>query len=490
MRAVLENDKSTTADINYASQTLKLLGQAIPNPVKVAQVIQAKLKEDDSLQSLGHALHAAALLGDAGKFMNSRIEDVVVQADEIDGRMLQWEGGLSTTSLLLTGLLKTPGAKPLTQAQADKFATYLLNRRSVQNPKGVVALLEALNALSSSNVSPVSITLVGPPYIKTDKPDLQLRISDLLGNALKPVPSPVIAQSATRVTDDVVVLSKQTLTPGTNPTDFSLPLRLEPGQYKIALSAGSHSSSVSVRVLGPVTLKTFEIGLGDADGSAAARLTKLQYPNKLSTTLQADSSQHLIVKFSLDHSVHQSFLKLSSGKREIIFVAEKDNSQMYKIEVNLAQELSHSGIFDVELILGDSVMSNSLLWNVGKLEVKLGTSEPPSTVTRGAKPEIHHLFRPAEKRPPHVVSMFFTFLVAAPLLLLLLMWIKIGINFSNFTITALPFHLGLASILGLFTMFWIKLDMFTTCGWLIPLGAFTFLAGNRLLSRIAKQKKH
>lgn len=435
-------------------------------------------------------MHAAAFLGNAGKFMLDRVEDVVVQADEVDSKMLQWEGGLTITSLLLTGLLKLPGAQPLTQVQADKFATYLLNRRTVQNPRGAVALIEALQALSSSNVSPVSITLLGSSYVTNIKPELHVQVSNILGKPLKQAPTQVIAQSATRITDDVVVLSKQPLSQGKESTEFILPLAIDPGHYKIAITAGTHTTSVTVHVLGPVTIKSFEVGLGDADGTAATKLTKLQSPNKLPTTLQADSSQHLIVKFTLERNVHQTFLKLSSGKREIIFVAEKDSNQVYKIEVNLAQELAHSGLFNMELILGDSIMSNSIQWNIGQLEVKLGATEPPSSSNRGPKPEIKHLFRPAEKRPPQVVSMFFSALVAAPLLLLFILWAKIGINFKNFSVAALPFHIGFASILGLFTMFWLKLDMFTTCGWLIPLGAFTFLAGNRLLSKIAKQRKH
>lgn len=60
----------------------------------------------------------------------------MVQADEVDGKLLQWEGGLSTTSLIITGLLKFPTANALNQAQADKLANYLLSRVTVQTPKG------------------------------------------------------------------------------------------------------------------------------------------------------------------------------------------------------------------------------------------------------------------------------------------------------------------------------------------------------------------
>lgn len=490
LKAVLDNEKSSTADIRYSVESLSLVGHAPPAPAKIGLFLQKRLKVDDSLQSLGHALHASTLLGPAGHFALDRVEDVVVQADEIDGRLLQWEGGLTTTSLLLTGLLRLQNAKPLTQVQADKFASYLLTRKSVQTPKGVLALLQAIVALTKSNVSPVSFSFIDSSQVTVDKPDLRIRISDLLGNPLATVPSPVVAQSATRVADDVVVMSKKPLTPGSQRTEFVLSLRLDPGQYKISLTAGSHTATLTARVLGPVTLNWLEIGVSYADSTTLPRLTRLQPPSKLSSPLQADSSQQLIVKVNLDRIVHQVFLRLYSGKREIIFVAEPDNTKLYKIEVNLAQELGYSGTFDLELIIGDSVVSNPIRWVLGTVEAKLGAAQPPSQpVAKGPKPEIKHLFRPAEKRPPKAVSMFFTVLAAAPILLLLLIWFKLGINLKNFTVLALPFHIGLASILGLFVCFWWKLNMFTTCYLLVPIGTFTFLAGHRLLSHIANQKK-
>lgn len=87
------------------------------------------------------------------------------------------------------------------------------------------------------------------------------------------------------------------------------------------------------------------------------------------------------------------------------------------------------------------------------------------------------------------MSLFFTALTAAPFLILLILWGKIGVNISNFSTLAIPFHLGFGAILGLFTLFWLKLDMFTTCAWLIPIGGFTFFAGHRLLSHMARSKK-
>ncbi|KAL3283347.1 hypothetical protein HHI36_006495 [Cryptolaemus montrouzieri] len=489
LRNVLTKEKSSLSDLRFSVEALKAVGENAPNPAKISQLLQSKLKEDDSLQSLGHALHASVHLGSHGKFALDRVEDIVVQLDEVNGKLLQWEGGLSTTSLLLTGLLNLEGIKPLTQIQADKIANYLLTRKTVQTSKGIVVLLEAIKALTSSSVSPVSIGVIGKPSVSIEKPELKVRVSDLLGSPLKPVPGPVVAVSATRVVDDVVVLSKKPLSAGSGPTEFTLPLLLDPDHYQIVLSAGSHTVNLHVRVLGPVNIKSFEIGLADVDGTSGTQLTKLDFPNKLTKGLQADSSHLLISKFSLSRSVHQTFLRLHSPKKEIIFIAEVDSNKLYKIEVNINSEFTYSGVFDMELILGDPVMSNPIKWNLGKIDINLGKTEPELKSTKGPKPEIKHLFRQAEKRPSTTVSLLFSILTAAPLLLLLILWLKIGLNFSNFSVISLPFHLGFGSILCLFLCFWLKLDMFTTCAWLIPLGIFTFLSGHKVLSKIANSKK-
>jgi len=47
---------------------------------------------------LGYTFHIAADLGTPAAFAFDRIEDAVVQADEVDGQYLQFEGGLSITS--------------------------------------------------------------------------------------------------------------------------------------------------------------------------------------------------------------------------------------------------------------------------------------------------------------------------------------------------------------------------------------------------------
>lgn len=105
----------------------------------------------------------------------------------------------------------------------------------------------------------------------------------------------VIAQSGTRLADDVVVLSKQALTQKPNePTTFVLNLnkiKAQYGLYKIALSAAGKTANVNVAVLGEIQVSSVELGIGDVDGTTSPKLTTVTYPNKLTEKLQADHLQ-------------------------------------------------------------------------------------------------------------------------------------------------------------------------------------------------------
>ncbi|CAB4024696.1 Dolichyl-diphosphooligosaccharide--glycosyltransferase subunit 2, partial [Paramuricea clavata] len=112
------------------------------------------------------------------------------------------------------------------------------------------------------------------------------------------------------------------------------------------------------------------------------------------------------------------------------------------------------------------------------------------------KPEIEHMFRQPEKRPPKTVSTAFTILALLPLLILFVAWLKLGVNLSNFqfSIPAIVFHVGLGVVLffvGIFLLmyaFWTCLNMFSTLKLLGLVGSVTFLAGNSLLASLAAQR--
>ena len=103
------------------------------------------------------------------------------------------------------------------------------------------------------------------------------------------------------------------------------------------------------------------------------------------------------------------------------------------------------------------------------------------------KPEIVHRFREPEKRPPVLVSFAFTAAVLAPVPILLLSWYLIGLNLSRFrfSLSALLFHGSLGLIFALYTLFYIRLNMFVTMKCLSGVLVIAFLSGYYLLRGLA-----
>lgn len=531
--AIIDKETSTIPELYHAISAYVSLAQKLSESSisKVVKTLQAALKKDDNLSNLGYPFHIAAILGPVGSFAIDRIEDAIVQADEVDGRFLQFEGGLSVTSLVVTGIARLSAAQkkppPVTPQQIVKMTNYLLSRRSVQQAKGAVKLLEALKIIVNNEFNkPICITLADTSnVVSVQQPYVTVKVSDILGNPLVIVPT-VIANSATRVDDDVVVISKQNFKP--SPKDKTLfmmnfmDIKPQRGFYKITVSAGAVFNTVMVKVLSEVKVDYLEIGTGDADQTTQPKLTKVVYPNKLGQKIEADSQQKVVMRFLLRDiasdkpmRVHQAFVRLSaidnSGDdkhmREVIFVAEPDASNVYKFDMPVGSDAqtfgSRSGDYNVDLIIGDAILNNPFQWNLAVVRLKFpeptatdATATKSTTIKQKSstftpKPEIKHMFREPEKRPPIFVSNLFTGLCAAPVLLLLILWIKLDVNIAKFpfSLSAIMFHVGLGSIFVLFGIFWMKLNMFVTLRYLLGLGIVTFLAGSKLLSHIAQSQK-
>nr|POF16954.1 dolichyl-diphosphooligosaccharide--protein glycosyltransferase subunit 2 [Quercus suber] len=160
-----------------------------------------------------------------------------------------------------------------------------------------------------------------------------------------------------------------------------------------------------------------------------------------------------------------------------------------------------SGRYDIELTVGDAVMENSFLRAVGHVELDLPEAPekaprpPPLAVDPssryGPKAEITHIFRSPEKRPPQELSLAFLGLTLLPLVGFLIGLLRIGVNLKNFPTSAVPatfallFHLGIAAVLLLYVLFWLKLDLFITLKTLCFLGTFLMFVGHRILSHLA-----
>ena len=128
--------------------------------------------------------------------------------------MLQFEGGLSVTSIVLTGAFalaeKVGKSVPMTGEQAVKFSNYLMSRKSVGQAKGGFHLLEAVLTMANNKQHvPVSVSLAGSVAVSSTHPVITVLVSDLAGGSLGQME--VTLDSATRQRDGAVILAKEKL---------------------------------------------------------------------------------------------------------------------------------------------------------------------------------------------------------------------------------------------------------------------------------------
>ncbi|KAL0851575.1 hypothetical protein ABMA28_007357 [Loxostege sticticalis] len=515
---VLDKKDVTIPELYYAVYTLKALGKgSIYDKEDGLKNLIQLLKKDDSPANYGYVFALCEHMG-CGAWTVSHAEGVLLAADESDARALHFDGGLPVTSMLLSTITRSykqqKKPSPLSEEQRYKFAEYVLSRRSVTSPKGAALLLDAATALADDQPTPISIAIKGKKYVTSESDSIEFSITDLLGRPVPGLkPDDVVAQSGTRLADDVVVLSKQPLAQKPNePTTFVLNLskiKAQYGLYKIALSAGGKTANVNIAVLGEIQVSSIEVGIGDVDGTTSPKVTTVTYPNKLAEKLQADHLQKVTLKFTVRDkwnkpaTVQQAFVRVANGNDETIFVAEPDNSKAYKVDLNVGSLSKHvraaNGAYSLSVLVGDSAAAAPIAWQLGDIHFNfgrdgnaLGEVLPKSGAGhRGPLPEIAHVFRQPEPRPSRVVSDVFAAAAAAPLLLLIVLWLKLGLNFSNFpfTLSSLLFHLSLGASLLLYYVLWVQLSMFDTLRYLLPLAGLTFLSGHRLLRRLVSNKQ-
>ncbi|XP_071854727.1 dolichyl-diphosphooligosaccharide--protein glycosyltransferase subunit 2-like isoform X2 [Apostichopus japonicus] len=519
------SESAEVADLFFAVSTQSALGL----PIKSADIVKALdtgLKRDDSILGTSYALHIASQLSketNVDKYFEL-IEDIVAQADTIDDKYLQFDN-LQQASVFVTGaytLATKVNKKPLiTDEQAVQLANYILTRKATQTIRNAYLVVAALKSFSGNTFQvPVAFSLSGSMAISKEDPFVKVGVSDVMSKSLGKLT--VKASSVVGREDDETLASNQAFAATKDETIYQLDLmksKPSPGFYIIQLAAaaaggkpaphliGLTDGEVTVKVTTQVSISNVEISVVDREQSITAKTVKATFPTKSKSTLDADVHQNVVIKFTLaDKSgavlqAHQTFIRVFNVKsnQEVTFTADSDSADVYKFTLDIAESgkdffNQQSGKYTVDLIVGDAIIQNPFIWNVIDINLKFPdvgqTDEDDKPSQYSKKPNLEHMFRVPEKRPPVAVSTAFTGLVLLPLAILVILWIKLGANIKNFSfsLSALGFHGGLGAIFGLLYCYWAYLTMFATLRYLAAIGIFTFLCGNRLLRSIAETK--
>jgi len=528
--------------VNLANLIIAMGNLGQPVDEAVVKKFVAVAKDNDTPNAAAASFLAASTLPketDALKAVVSMVEDVVAQADEVNSEYLQYEAGLAVTSKVITGILAlgdAQGKKLMKDEQLIKFSKYFVNRKYVHSVKDIHYLLVALGALSTNSQSvPVVVSTFRTSLVTSENPALKVRVTNLIDQAIPD--AKIVAKSfetadddATAVfenrelvksedADDFIVLDSDVAkgfvaanaykldVMGASPTRGMYNCKFEVQGLTSKLFVLGGAFTAKVKVLAKIVVEDVQLGIGDRDQTTVSKMTALSFPDKISKVLEADYHQKLVMTFNLKDvgkgqlvNVHQTFVRLvhDTTGQEIFFVAEPNSNDQYKFTLDVGTTGKDSfnnlsGKYRIALIVGDKAMQAPIAWTIG--DVVLTFNGQPKKTKRAQRvtepmPEIVHMFRVPEKRPPKVVSTVFTLLVLSPLLIMFAMWAKIGANVSalQVNVPTLVFHVGLAGIFGLYYLFWTQLDMFHTLKLLTLIGGATFLGGNKMLADMAQAR--
>ncbi|KAM7423154.1 hypothetical protein PAMA_010941 [Pampus argenteus] len=511
------SEDSTMSQIQRAVSALHSLGLPLASQ-EVVGALTARINKEDNVIAITSALQTAARLSQQAELggILEEIEDLTARLDDLGGIYLQFEEGLEATAMFVTAaysLSDHVDMEPPLKDQVIQLVNSIFSKKSWDSLAEAFSVASAAAALSSNRFHvPVIVSAQGPATVSHSQPTLQLLVTDVLSQPL--ASANVLVESAHAVASKSVILSQApfTLNDGVFELNF-MSSQPASGYYQFTVAVKGDSRLVAnhvelkVKVSTEVAVTNMDLSVVDKDQSIGTKTTRVDYPSKAKTPFTADSHQNFAMSFQLvdvntgvELTPHQTFVRLHNQKtgQEVVFVAEPDSKNLYKFELDTAERKSEfdsiSGTYSLHLIVGDATLDNPILWNVADVLLKFVDEEAPAAIQPKTlyipKPEIQHLFREPEKKPPTVVSNTFTALILSPFLLLLILWIKLGANTSNFSFSpsTVLFHIGHAAMLGLMYVYWTHLNMFQTLKYLAIIGGITFLAGNRMLAQKAVKR--
>ncbi|XP_044493603.1 dolichyl-diphosphooligosaccharide--protein glycosyltransferase subunit 2-like isoform X2 [Mangifera indica] len=439
-------------------------------------------------------------------------------------------GPLSITSSVVRGLTAfaavTTGSFDLPGDKIFGLAKFFLGIGIPGDAKDFFNQVDSLACLESNRIAiPLIISLPYTVLSVTKDEHLKIKVTTVLGANAPPLTVKLVRAFSVGSKETTIVEDQELKYDPQSESYFldSVPKPVDVGNYififKVVLHDTEHQSvyaagtetQIPIFVTGLIKINNAEIAVLDSDHGNIETQKKLHLGGDNAVALSANHLQKFHLSFELITPYgnafipHQAFLKLRhESKVEYIFVV-KNSGKKFQITLDflgLVEKFFYlSGRYKIQLTVGDAVMENSLLQEIGYVELNL--PEPPEKAPRipalpvdpysryGPKAEITHIFRVPEKRPPQELSLAFLGLILLPFLGFLIGLLRLGVNLKNFPTVTVPatfailFHLSIAAVLLLYVLFWLKLDLFTTLKALGFLSVFLMFVGHRTLSHLA-----
>ncbi|KAJ1646105.1 proteasome regulatory particle base subunit [Coemansia asiatica] len=190
-------------------------------------------------------------------------------------------------------------------------------------------------------------------------------------------------------------------------------------------------------------------------------------------------------------ALDQAFVSLRNMETgdEMAFAAKMGKNGSYRMDVTRKQFRSHLGAMPgkhmVSLVLG-SFDEGGLFYELGEVQVAGKKRIGNADVLYGPRDEIHHRFAEPQRMPNVLLSLVFAGLVAAPLLALVGVWVRMGVNMSNLAkepVGSSALMVLVAAYMALAVAYWIGVRLLPMLAYVLALALPTYLVGQYALSR-------
>eukprot|EP01112_Ceratiomyxa_fruticulosa_P016102 TRINITY_DN4831_c0_g1_i1.p1 TRINITY_DN4831_c0_g1~~TRINITY_DN4831_c0_g1_i1.p1 ORF type:complete len:681 (-),score=163.65 TRINITY_DN4831_c0_g1_i1:226-2268(-) len=505
--------------------------------------------DEGNIYATGLALQLLAKLRpklpatDKGKVdeLKSHLGDIISAAEDGESTFVFQSayGALKTTSTAIKGITDFADAlgkdisADLTAEYVSLVADYFLHFKQSSSAEAAHYFLQGINALNSKNIPhTVVVTLETPTIDVQDKTHVSIRVTDISGKA---VPSKVTLTKATNTAaGSQAILSNTDLseTSGQYRIDFVGLAKPDVGFYTLNLKVvpkGTGFSTIEpskvLKVLGAAVPSDFELAVTDAKDSRILEQArnKVKYPETLKgTPVRVDKLQYLRVSFRVRSKesnkaiiADQAFVRLTNlkTKNEAVFAAvpNVNEDRLYNLAIGMDENAPtfkyESGDYKLELIVGDALINPPFTWEAATVSLNFKntpssakTTPKPESRRTASLPEITHVFASPQPLPTKSISSAFTLAVLSPFLVFLLGLLIVGANFKRLFSTShffygVGFLTCIAANAALIIIYWLRLTMITTLGYLGVLSLPTIFFGNRALANLAwerkeKQKSH
>ncbi|VDK44529.1 unnamed protein product, partial [Cylicostephanus goldi] len=318
------------------------------------KALTSSMKIDDDPTNLAWIMNAAAFLEkDVGAKYFDKIVNLVVQADEVDGKYLNFDSSIVTTAIAvraIVALAEKQGRKPaVSEKKLLQMANYLLSRKHATAPKITYHLLGALKTLTDNlEFVPVVVSLEGPVEVASDQP-IKIAVTNVFG---EPVDVDGVRAEAFAVLNQTLISILElepmpsdsrfwTINPDRIPiiNDFvRLDIKIESKDKRLI---GTTSSHVLIKRSRSIMVDDFKIGVAELGEEIPENsLKRVIAFHKIKDVLNVDSAKHLHLSFSMKYEndsylkPHQCFVMFKHGNgHEVFYTANLVKKGRYAVDI-------------------------------------------------------------------------------------------------------------------------------------------------------------